>query len=66
MFSHADWLMGIIGGGRVRARLDVDRDGRSQRSGARSGRSVGQLGGGLEVGVVVVFERAASEALGLV
>ena len=33
MFDRADRLMGIIVGGRIRACLDVDRDGKSQRFG---------------------------------
>ena len=33
MFDRAHRLMGIIVGGRMRARLDVDGHGKSQRSG---------------------------------
>jgi hypothetical protein len=33
MFDHADRLMGIVVDGRIRARLDVDRRGKSRRAG---------------------------------
>jgi hypothetical protein len=33
MFNRADRLMGIIAGGRIRARLDVDGHGKSHRPG---------------------------------
>jgi len=41
MLSRADWMMGIIAGGRMRARLDVDRSRKGQRPGREA---VGALG----------------------
>ncbi len=49
--------MGIIGVGLVRARLDIDGNGKPTLR-ARSGRSVGPAGCGLEVGIVVVIVEA--------
>jgi hypothetical protein len=41
MFDRADRLMGIIVGARVRARLDVDVRGKSQRPGRRAAGALG-------------------------
>jgi hypothetical protein len=63
MFDHADRLMGIVVDGRARARLDVDRNGKSRRPG-RAAAGALALSIALEIGfVVLVVMRAASEAL---
>ena len=57
MFDRADRLMAITVGGRIRARLDVDGRGKSQRPG-RGAAGALALDGALEIGFVV--ERAES------